>query len=78
MIKGKENSLNKQTLTPDVVCRVEWSGNRANAWDTDGVKRTSEITTGARRRAFEGGYLLGDNTQWKNTMGDGVSAVFRG
>ena len=30
--------------TPDVVCKIEKSGNRYNAWDTDGNKRTSEIT----------------------------------
>ena len=49
----------KQINTPDAVVRIEKSGNRFNAWDTDGVKRTSEITTGARRKAFEGDYLLG-------------------
>ena len=55
----------KTIQTPTDVCRVEKSGNRFNAWDTDGVKRTSEITTGARKRAFEGGYLLG-RFQMKN------------
>ena len=45
--------------TPDLIVKIEKSGNRFNAWDTDGIKRTSEITTGARKRAFEGGYLLG-------------------
>ena len=49
----------RQTLTPDMICRIEKSGNRFNAWDTDGVKRTSEITTTTRRKAFEGDYLLG-------------------
>ena len=49
----------KTINTPDAVVRIEKSGNRFNAWDTDGVKRTSEITTGARRKAFEGDYLLG-------------------
>ena len=49
----------RKTLTPDVICRIEKSGNRFNAWDTDGVKRTSEITTTTRRKAFEGDYLLG-------------------
>ena len=44
---------------PDAVVKIEKSGNRYNAWDTDGVKRTSEITTGARKKAFEGDYLLG-------------------
>ena len=55
----------KTIQTPTDVCRVEKSGNRFNAWDTNGVKRTSEITTGARKRAFEGGYLLG-RFQMKN------------
>jgi len=45
--------------TPDLIVKIEKSGNRYNAWDTDGIKRTSEITTGARKRAFEGNYLLG-------------------
>ena len=49
----------KQIQTPDAVVRCEWSGNRANAWDTDGVKRTSEITVGARQKAADGNYLLG-------------------
>ena len=51
------NMANKQT--PDVVCRIEKSGNRYNAWDTDGNKRTSEITSGCRKRAYEGNYLVG-------------------
>ena len=51
--------MNKQILTPDVVVRIEKSGNRYNAWDTDGVKRTSEITSGCRKNAYNGGYLLG-------------------
>ena len=49
----------KQKLTPSVVVKIEKSGNRYNAWDTDGVKRTSEITSGCRKRAFDGNYLLG-------------------
>ena len=49
----------KQTLTPDVVCRVEKSGNRYNAWSTNGTKYTSEITHGCRKNAFNGNYLIG-------------------
>ncbi len=62
--------------TPTSICRVEKSGNRYNAWDTDGNKRTSEITTGARKRAFEGNYLLGrftgstGKTYWRKIDGD--------
>ena len=51
--------MSKQKLTPDVVVRIAKSGNRYNAWDTDGVKRTSEITSGCRKNAFNGNYLLG-------------------
>ena len=51
--------MNKQNIKPDVIVRIEKSGNRYNAWDTDGVKRTSEITSGCRKNAFNGGYLLG-------------------
>ena len=49
----------KTILTPDMVCRVEKSGNRYNAYNMDGVKMTSEITTGCRKNAHKGGYLLG-------------------
>ena len=55
----------KQIQTPTDVVRCEWSGNRANAWDTDGNKRTSEITVGARQKAADGGYMLG-RFQMKN------------
>ena len=49
----------KQILLPDVVCKIEKSGNRYNAWSTDGVKMTSEITHGCRKNAFNGNYLIG-------------------
>ena len=42
-----------------MICRVEKSGNRYNAYNTDGVKMTSEITTTTRKKAFNGNYLLG-------------------
>jgi hypothetical protein len=58
----------KQVQQPTDVVRIEKSGVRFNAWDTNGVKRTSEITTGARKRAYEGGYLLG-RFQMKNSNG---------
>jgi len=49
----------KTILLPDVVVKVEKSGNRYNAYSSDGVKYTSEITTGCRKNAFNGDYLLG-------------------
>ena len=55
----------------DMVVRIEKSGNRYNAWDTDGTKRTSEITIGARKQAFDVKFLLGrftnksGNFYWK-------------
>ena len=66
----------KQIQTPTDVVRCEWSGNRANAWDTNGNKRTSEITVGARQKAADGGYLLGKFTNkagkfyWKRWDGE--------
>ena len=57
--------MSKQIQTPTDDVKCEWSGNRANAWDTDGNKRTSEITVGARQKAADGGYLLG-KFQMKN------------
>jgi len=66
----------KKTLTPDMICRVEKSGNRYNAFNTDGVKMTSDITTGCRKKAFEGNYLIGrfvgttGKTSWRRVDGD--------
>ena len=51
--------MSKYIVKPDMVCRVEKSGNRFNAYNTDGVKMTSDITTGCRKNAYNGGYLLG-------------------
>jgi len=71
----------KQIQTPTDVVRCEWSGNRANAWDTDGNKRTSEITVGARQKAADGGYLLGrfqmknGKFQWRRWDGEIESPV---
>ena len=65
--------------TPSAVVKIEKSGNRFNAWDTDGNKRTSEITIGARRKALEGDYLLGrftnksGNYYWRKIEGNAVS-----
>jgi len=58
---------------PDIVVEVVKSGNRFNAWDANGIKYTSNITTGARKKAFEGNYLLGRFTNksgkhyWRKT-----------
>jgi len=79
-IKGKQK-MRKTTLTPDMICRVEKSGNRYNAYNTDGVKMTSEITTGCRKKAFEGDYLLGrfvgttGKTYWRKVDGENPSVT---
>ena len=71
----------KQIQQPTDVVRCEWSGNRANAWDTNGNKRTSEITVGARQKAADGGYLLGrfqmknGKFQWRRWDGEIESPV---
>ena len=73
--------MSNQVNTPDLICKVEKSGNRFNAWDTDGVKRTSEITTGARKKAFLGDYLLGRFTNkagkfyWKKVEGNVLDSM---
>jgi nitric oxide reductase NorQ protein len=46
-------------ILPDVVCKIEKSGNRYNAWSTDGTKYTSDITSGCRKNAYKGKYLIG-------------------
>ena len=54
----------------NVVVRMEKSGNRYNAFDSDGNKYTSEIGTGTRKGAYEKGMALerrtgkGGRTYW--------------
>jgi len=68
--------MSKTISTPTDVVKCEWSGNRANAWDTDGNKRTSDITVGARQKAADGNYLLGrfkmknGKFQWRRWDGE--------
>jgi len=68
--------MTKTIKQPINIVKCEWSGNRANAFDTDGNKRTSEITTGARQKAADGGYLLGKfetkngKFQWRRWDGE--------
>ena len=76
--KGKHSMMNQ---TPSIVCKVEKSGNRFNAYDTNGTKRTSEISTSTRSRAFTNGKLLGRFTtstgkyQWRLIDDVSVEAV---
>ena len=41
-----------------LIVRIEKSGNRYNAWDAHGNKHTSDITTGARKKAYKNGMAL--------------------
>jgi len=45
-------------MTDKVIVKIEKSGNRYNAWDADGKKWTSDITTGARKKAYANGTAL--------------------
>jgi hypothetical protein len=65
--------------TPEVLCEVVKSGNRFNAFDIlDATKRTSEISTTTRKRAFENDCYLGRFTtstgkyQWRLLSKDEV------
>ena len=49
--KGKKD-MNK------TVVQIVKSGNRFNAWDKDGVKYTSAMGTGTRKRAYQQGMAL--------------------
>ena len=67
----------KEKVMSKIVVRVEKSGNRFNAFDADGVKYTSQITTGARKKAFNNGMALeqrvhksGKNYWWAVPMSD--------
>ena len=54
----------------NTVVKIEMSGNRYNAWDFEGNKLTSEISTSTRKSAFEAGMALekregkGGRTYW--------------
>ena len=54
----------------NVVVKIEMSGNRYNAWDFEGNKLTSDISTSTRKSAFEAGMALekregkGGRTYW--------------
>jgi len=61
----------------NIVVKIEKSGNRYNAVDTNGNKYTSSITTGARKRAFNNGMALeqrvnksGKNYWWAVPMSE--------
>ena len=62
--KGKNNNMNK------IVVKMEMSGNRYNAYDSDGNKYTSKIGTSTRKSAYEKGMALekregkGGRTYW--------------
>jgi len=56
MIDKQNNE--KENVMNNVVVRIEKSGNRFNAWDADGNKYTSQISIGARKKAFENNTAL--------------------
>ena len=62
--------------------KIEKSGNRFNAWDSDGKKWTSEIGTGTRKKAFNAGMALekregktGRTYWWKVPMSEFESSA---
>ena len=73
MINKQNNE--KENVMNNIVVRVEKSGNRFNAFDANGVKYTSQITTGARKKAFNNNMALeqrvnksGKNYWWAVSM----------
>jgi MoxR-like ATPase len=67
----------KETNNMNIVVKIEKSGNRYNAVDSNGNKYTSSITTGARKRAFNNGMALeqrvnkaGKNYWWAVPMSE--------
>jgi len=52
------NNNEKENVMTNTIVRVEKSGNRFNAFDANGVKYTSQITTGARKKAFNNNMAL--------------------
>jgi hypothetical protein len=73
MIETKNNK--KGNVMNNIVVRIEKSGNRFNAYDANGTKYTSQITTGARKKAFNNNMALeqrvnksGKNYWWSVPM----------
>ena len=56
MINKQNNE--KENVMNNIVVRIEKSGNRFNAWDADGNKYTSQISIGARKKAYENNTAL--------------------
>ena len=69
---------------PDMVVRLEKSGNRINAYNLDGVKMTSDISTSTRKKAFAAGMGLGryttktGGTQWRQVNLNDYTVVSNG
>ena len=42
----------------NLVVKIEKSGNRYNAWDINGNKYTSQISIGARKKAYDNGTII--------------------
>jgi nitric oxide reductase NorQ protein len=60
-----------------LVVKIEMSGNRFNAWDSEGIKHTSEINNSTRKSAFKAGMALekregktGKTYWWKVPMSE--------
>ena len=61
----------------NIVVKIEKSGNRFNAWDINGNKYTSQISIGARKKAYDNGTALeqrvnkaGKNYWWSVPMSE--------
>jgi nitric oxide reductase NorQ protein len=61
----------------NIVVKIEKSGNRFNAWDINGNKYTSQISIGARKKAYDNGTALeqrvnkaGKNYWWAVPMSE--------
>jgi len=73
--------MSKTINKPDVICEVVKSGNRFNAWDSDGKKWTSYISTGTRKNAYNKGCYLGRFTtktgkyQWRSVPKESVEVL---
>ena len=64
------NKKKEKNEMKNVVVKIEKSGNRFNAWDSEGKKWTSDIGTSTRKKAFAAGMALekregkGGRTYW--------------
>jgi MoxR-like ATPase len=76
--------MNITTNKPETIVTISKTGNRFDAFDNDGNRFTSNITIGARKKAYSGDYPLGKftnksgKTYWKRVNPNDLQDEIKG